>query len=103
MPFRKAAVTGIEPVSGRLTAACSYQHELHRNAFGVVRFELTISCFQSRRISRLSYVLSKSTQRESNPHILHGEQGGYRYITGASGTRGTRTLTTLVKSQVCCR
>jgi hypothetical protein len=25
------------------------------------------------------------------------------YITGAIGTRGTRTLTTLVKSQVCCR
>ena len=55
LPFRKAAVTGIEPVSARLTAACSYQHELHRNAVGVVRFELTISCFQSRRISRLSY------------------------------------------------
>ena len=29
--------------------------------------------------------------------------GGCRYITGASGIRGTRTLTTLVKSQVCCR
>src|SRR5579859_3947102 len=38
LPFRKVAATGIEPVSGRLTAACSYQHELHRNTVGVVRF-----------------------------------------------------------------
>src|SRR4051812_44042373 len=68
-----------------------------------VGFEPTLSGSRNRRIAGLSYVLSKSTQRELNPHILHGEQGGYRYITGASGTRGTRTLTTLVKSQVCCR
>src|SRR5207248_627213 len=68
-----------------------------------VGFEPTLSGSRNRRIPRLSYVLSKSTQRESNPHILHGEQGGYRYITGAIGTRGTRNLTTLVKSQVCCR
>src|SRR5438105_3409412 len=47
--------------------------------------------------------LDQSTLRESNPHILHGEQAGCRYITDASGTRRTRTVTTLVKSQVCCR
>ena len=29
--LRKAAVAGIEPASGRLTAACPYQHEHHRN------------------------------------------------------------------------
>jgi hypothetical protein len=33
--------------------------------------------------------LEKSTQRELNPHVLHGEQAGCRYITGAGGTRGT--------------
>ena len=54
---RQAAVTGIEPVSGRLTAACSYQHELHRNQVSVVRFELTISCSQGTRIPRLSHTL----------------------------------------------
>ena len=31
--FRQAAVTGIEPVSRRLTAARPYQHGLHRNLF----------------------------------------------------------------------
>jgi hypothetical protein len=31
---QQAAVTGIEPVSGRLTAACLYQHRLHRNQSG---------------------------------------------------------------------
>ena len=50
-------------------------------------FEPTLSGSRNRRISWLSYVLKspppKSTQRESNPHILHGEQGGCRYITGA--------------------
>ena len=102
LPFRKAAVTGIEPVSGRLTAACSYQHELHRNAVSVVRFELTISCAQGRRIPRLSHTLVrlsrmcavriswtttrelKSTQRESNPHFRHGEPVGFHYIMGAN-------------------
>ncbi len=64
MPFRKAAVTGIEPVTGRLTAACSYQHGLHRNAVSVVRFELTISCAQGRRIPRLSHTLSRFVHRE---------------------------------------
>jgi hypothetical protein len=54
-----------------------------------VGFEPTLSGSQNRRIAGLSYVLSQSTQRESNPRILHGEQGGCRYITGASGTRGT--------------
>ena len=46
-------------------------------------FEPTLSGSRNRRISRLSYVLIESTQRELNPHILHGEQAGYRYITGA--------------------
>ena len=84
LPFRKAAATGIEPVSGRLSAACSYQHELHRNKVGVVRFELTISCAQGRRIPRLSHTPHKSIQRESNPHFRHGEPVGFRYIMDAN-------------------
>ena len=66
LPFRKAAATGIEPVSGRLTAACSYQHELHRKIIGVVRFELTISCAQGRRIPRLSHTPLRSLRRGSD-------------------------------------
>ena len=31
LTFRKAAVAGIEPASGRLTAAYPYQHGSHRN------------------------------------------------------------------------
>jgi hypothetical protein len=48
-----------------------------------VGFEPTFSGSRNRRIPRLSYVLNESTQRELNPHVLHGEQAGCRYITGA--------------------
>lgn len=73
----------------RLTAACPYQHGPHRNTVGVVRFELTISCFQSRRPYKLSrgqafLHASTSTQRESNPHIRHGKPVSFRYIMGAN-------------------
>ena len=37
--FKKAAAAGIEPASGRLTAAYPYQHEFHRNEVGVTGFE----------------------------------------------------------------
>ena len=63
MPFRQSCgdrnrtcVRAVNPDFSR----DSYQHELHRNAFGVVRFELTISCFQGRRIPRLSYTPLKA-------------------------------------------
>jgi hypothetical protein len=103
----RAAVAGIEPASERLTAACPYQHEHHRNCVrfhiddervGVVGFEPTISCFRSTRISKLSHTpitgrrrllpqrsppAIKSTRRESNPHVRPGEAAGRRYITGA--------------------
>lgn len=49
-----------------------------------VGVEPTLSGSRNRRIPRLSYVLNESTQRELNPHVLHGEQAGCRYITGAS-------------------
>ena len=147
LPLR-AAVTGIEPVSVRLTGACPYQHGPHRNRVGAVGFEPTISCFRSRRnCQAFPYAECKSAQRESNPHIRHGKAVGCRYIMGAcliansivkdqrapgrtrtgvaalrvrghrraavvdwplddqcfvvSGTGGIRTLTCLVKSQVC--
>jgi hypothetical protein len=48
--FRKAAAAGIEPASGRLTAAYPYQHGTHRiTSVRTVGFEPTISCFRSRR------------------------------------------------------
>ncbi len=37
----------------------------------------------SRARYRYNTLQYESTQRESNPHILHGKQGGYPYITGA--------------------
>ncbi len=86
--------------------------------------------------------IPQSAQRESNSHLLIGNQMGFHYTMGAywfvqlskirapcenrtrvpslrrrylaarrtvhfvvlfSGIRGTRTLTTVVKSHVCCR
>jgi hypothetical protein len=84
LPFRSAAVAGIEPAKWRLTGARLYQHRPHRNVVGAVGFEPTLSCSRSRRIPRLSYTpLIKSTQRELNPHFRHGKAAGYRYIMGA--------------------
>jgi hypothetical protein len=91
LSFRKAAAAGIEPASGRLTAAYPYQHGSHRNRVGVAGFEPALSCSRSTRNPRLSYTPllsrqmgdSKSTQPESNRHILHGEQIRFRYIMGA--------------------
>src|SRR5580700_93135 len=34
-------------------------------------------------VSRVLSPTIQSTQRELNPHVLHGEQAGCRYITGA--------------------
>ena len=53
LPFRQAAVAGIEPATRRLTAAYPYQHGSHRIMSGrTVGFEPTISCFRSRRNGR---------------------------------------------------
>ena len=86
LPFRKAAVAGIEPASGRVTTACPYQHEHHRinHSVRMVGFEPTISCSQGTRDARLPHILNiESAQRESNPHIRHGKAVGCRYIMGA--------------------
>lgn len=42
-----------------------------------------ISCVRGRRIPKLSHVLKKCVQPESNRHTLHGKQGGYHYIMDA--------------------
>ena len=57
LPFRRAAA-GIEPASGRLTAAYPYQHGTHRiTSVRTAGFEPAISCARSTRNTRLSYVL----------------------------------------------
>src|SRR5476651_2134286 len=50
----------------------------------MVGFEPTVLCSRSTRISKLSHILIKSAQRESNPHFRHGKAAGCRYIMGAS-------------------
>src|SRR3954471_1719402 len=50
-------------------------------------FEPAISCSQGRRIGQAflhpeSSRSPISAQRESNPHVRHGEAVGYRYIMG---------------------
>jgi hypothetical protein len=119
-----AAAAGIEPAFVSLTGSRP-TIGLHRNEVGAVGFEPTLSCSRSRRISRLSYTpLTKSTQRELNPHFRRGKAAGYRYIMGAlaeincqrtnnagchrrdfsnSGIRRARTVTDLGKNQACCR
>jgi hypothetical protein len=54
-----------------------------------VGFEPTISGSRSRRSAKLSHALiapvgldRQSTQRESNPHVRHGEAVGYRLHHG---------------------
>jgi hypothetical protein len=87
LPFRiEAAVAGIEPASGRLTAAYPYQHGPHRKKVRTAGFEPAISCSRSTRNTRLSYILfAKSAQRELNPRFRLGKAAGCRYIMGANG------------------
>ena len=111
MPFRRAAATGIEPVVCSLTGS-RLTIRPHRNAISVDRFELSISCAQTKPALRrfgargfpnfptrcfVSFIANvqswnrrtstrerKSTQRESNPHFRHGEPVGFPYIMGAN-------------------
>jgi hypothetical protein len=91
-------------VSGRLTAACPYQHGLHRIRFssrrGRIRTDAVVlpkhaDCrLPTRRVkvdqipfqvwqAASALLHQKSTQRESNPHFRHGKAVGCRYIMGA--------------------
>ena len=61
----QAAVAGIEPASGRLTAAYPYQHGSHRiTSARTAGFEPAVSCARSRRNTSLSYVLRRTRSRE---------------------------------------
>ncbi len=50
-------MAGLEPASGRLTAACPYQHGSHRNQVRTAGVEPAISWSRTTRNTRLSYVL----------------------------------------------
>src|SRR5205807_2236741 len=81
-PSVQAAAAGIEPAIVSLTGS-RLTIGPHRKKLGRLECKPTLSGYRNRRIPGLSYVLKRSTQRESNPHVLHGEQAGCRYITGA--------------------
>ena len=64
-------MAGIEPASGRLTAAYPYQHGTHRivlchaaqiGGVSVVGFEPTISCSRCTRIPKLSHTLMEPAE-----------------------------------------
>ncbi len=89
-PSVKAAVAGIEPASGRLTAAYPYQHGSHRNQVRTAGVEPAISCARDQRCASVPGGIPgfptsccKSAQRELNPHFRHGKAAGCRYIMGA--------------------
>ena len=73
---QEAAAAGIEPASGRLTAAYPYQHGLHRKeTVRTAGFEPTVSCARSTRIARLSHVLKQERPAGVEP-ALPPWQGG---------------------------
>jgi hypothetical protein len=87
----RAPAAGIEPASPRLTAGCPYQHALHRNRrvrqSGWPDSNRRSPAPEAGGLARLSHIPSRlvhrrSAQRESNPHVRHGEAVGYRYIIG---------------------
>ena len=70
LPFRTAAVAGIEPASGRLTAAYPYQHGSHRiESVRTAGFEPAISCSQGTRNARLSHVLNRERPAGVEPAL----------------------------------
>ena len=93
----RAPAAGIEPASPRLTAGYSYQHEFHRNRrvrqSGWPDSNRRFPAPKAGGLARLSYIPSRlvhrtSAQRESNPHVRHGEAVGYRYIMGTIAVTG---------------
>ena len=84
-------MAGIEPASGRLTAAYPYQHGSHRNEPSGrpdwsrrSRAPATMLCTVPGGMPGFPTSSIKSAQRELNPHFRHGKAAGYRYIMGAS-------------------
>ena len=69
---------------GRLTAACPYQHGLHRiiSQDGWIRTSDLVLPTARAQCQAFPHPETKSAQRESNPHIRHGKAVGCRYIMG---------------------
>ena len=66
----KAAAAGIEPASGRLTAAYPYQHGSHRKIkVRTAGFEPAISCARGTRNPRLSHVLKNERPAGIEPAL----------------------------------
>ncbi len=79
--------TCVPPVNSRVLVPARAPPESSRQTVGMAGFEPALSCSQGRRISQAflhpeSSRSPTSAQRESNPHVRHGEAVGYRYIMG---------------------
>src|SRR5579859_6395983 len=73
-PSIRAAAAGIEPAIVSLTGSCLTVWPHRNQSVRVAGFEPAFSCARGRRNSRLSHTLiSRSAQRESNPHFRHGK------------------------------
>jgi hypothetical protein len=81
----QAAAAGVEPAIVSLTGSRLTVRPHRNESVRAAGFEPALSCARGRRNPRLSHALiSKSAQRESNPHFHHGKAAGSRYIMGAS-------------------
>jgi hypothetical protein len=81
--------TCVPPVNSRALVPARTPPESRSSCqtVGMAGFEPALSCSRSRRISQAfphpeSSRSPTSAQRESNPHVRHGEAVGYRYIMG---------------------
>jgi hypothetical protein len=85
--------TRVLPVNSRALVPARTPPESSRQPVGMAGFEPALSCSRSRRISQAfphpeSSRSPTSAQRESNPHVRHGEAVGYRYIMGTFAVPG---------------
>ena len=114
LTFRiQAAAAGIEPASGRLTAAYPYQHGSHRNQVRTAGFEPAISCARGTRNTRLSYVLHEKRPAGVEPALPpwqggrlplhHGRVKVCRIVKEPRAPGGTRTLVAALRVRCPCR
>jgi hypothetical protein len=85
--------TCVPPVNSRVPVPARAPPESSHRTVGMAGFEPAISCSQGRRIGQAflhpeSSRSPTSAQRESNPHVRHGEAVGYRYIMGTFAVPG---------------
>ena len=93
LPFRSSCGGRNRTYNRLLNREPSY-HWATPQEVRTVGFKPTLSGSRNRRIAALSYVLSQSTQRELNPHIVNEASRvalapGVPLHHGTSGTRGT--------------